>query len=175
MIKSNFHTHTVYCDGKNTPEEMVLRAIELGFDAIGFSGHSYFPYDDDVFMDPDTYKSYRDDILALKEKYADKIRIYLGIEWDIYSPDYENCAFDYSIGSVHALKIDGKYYPIDLDADETLAVIKRFFGDYDSFAKAYFETVKEIPHRKKVDFIGHVDLCSKYSEIWGIEQSDKYL
>ena len=23
----NYHTHTRYCDGKNTPEEMVLEAI----------------------------------------------------------------------------------------------------------------------------------------------------
>jgi predicted metal-binding protein len=32
MIKSNFHTHTTFCDGKNTPREMVERALELGFD-----------------------------------------------------------------------------------------------------------------------------------------------
>ena len=28
MIRSNFHTHTTYCDGKNTAEEMVLAAID---------------------------------------------------------------------------------------------------------------------------------------------------
>ena len=26
--KQNLHTHTTYCDGKDTPEEMILRAIE---------------------------------------------------------------------------------------------------------------------------------------------------
>ncbi len=36
---ANFHTHTVFCDGRNTPEEVVLSAIEKGFSAIGFSGH----------------------------------------------------------------------------------------------------------------------------------------
>ena len=31
MITTNFHTHTVFCDGKSTPEEMVLAAIEKNF------------------------------------------------------------------------------------------------------------------------------------------------
>ncbi len=42
---ANFHTHTVFCDGKNTPEEIVLFAIESGFSAIGFSGHGYTAFD----------------------------------------------------------------------------------------------------------------------------------
>ena len=39
MIRSNFHTHTVFCDGKSTAREMVEQAIKLGFTALGFSGH----------------------------------------------------------------------------------------------------------------------------------------
>ena len=40
MIKENFHTHTQFCDGKSTAEEMLLSAIDKGFSALGFSGHS---------------------------------------------------------------------------------------------------------------------------------------
>ena len=36
MIKSNFHTHSTFCDGKNTPEEMVEVAIEKKIDIWGF-------------------------------------------------------------------------------------------------------------------------------------------
>ena len=39
--KQNLHTHTIYCDGANTPEEFVKAAIESGFEGIGFSSHSY--------------------------------------------------------------------------------------------------------------------------------------
>ena len=39
--EQELHCHTVYCDGKNTPEEMVLAAIENGMHALGFSTHSY--------------------------------------------------------------------------------------------------------------------------------------
>ena len=42
---TNYHTHTTYCDGNNTPEEVVKAAIDMGFDAIGFSGHGYTDYD----------------------------------------------------------------------------------------------------------------------------------
>ena len=37
---ADFHMHTVFCDGKNTPEEILEKAIELGFDSIGFSSHA---------------------------------------------------------------------------------------------------------------------------------------
>ena len=40
MINSDFHTHTNLCDGRNTPEEMVLAAIARGMDCIGLSGHA---------------------------------------------------------------------------------------------------------------------------------------
>ena len=44
-MKTNYHTHTIWCDGKNTVEEMILSAMEKGFDAIGFSSHSTYPDD----------------------------------------------------------------------------------------------------------------------------------
>ena len=40
----NLHQHSTFCDGKDTPEEVVLSAIEQGFDSIGFSSHSYMPW-----------------------------------------------------------------------------------------------------------------------------------
>ena len=42
---ANFHTHSSFCDGKNTPEEIILAAIDKGFYAIGFSGHGYTEFD----------------------------------------------------------------------------------------------------------------------------------
>ena len=42
--RQNLHTHTTFCDGKDTPEELVEAAIAKGFDSIGFSGHSYMYY-----------------------------------------------------------------------------------------------------------------------------------
>lgn len=39
-MRQNLHTHTTFCDGTNTAEEMIQAARELGMDSLGFSGHS---------------------------------------------------------------------------------------------------------------------------------------
>ena len=35
MLRANYHTHTTFCDGDNTVEEMVQRALDLGFLHLG--------------------------------------------------------------------------------------------------------------------------------------------
>ena len=51
MTLQNLHTHTVFSDGKNTPEEMVLGAVRAGCTSLGFSEHSPLA----PFYDPDRY------------------------------------------------------------------------------------------------------------------------
>ena len=107
---SNLHTHTTFCDGKNTPEEMVLSAIEKGFCSLGFSGHSYTPFDTSYCMD-DT-KGYIAEIARLKEKHKNDIEIYSGVEEDSAVPVARE-DFRYIIGSAHYVLLGGKYYPVD--------------------------------------------------------------
>ena len=87
MELKNFHTHTTYCDGKNTAEEMILAAINQGFTALGFSGHSPTSIDPSYCMTTDETRRYIDELKALREKYADKIRIYIGLEADLYTDE----------------------------------------------------------------------------------------
>ena len=37
----NLHTHSTYCDGNDTLEEMIQTCMAKGFTSLGFSGHSY--------------------------------------------------------------------------------------------------------------------------------------
>ena len=85
MIRSNFHTHTIYCDGKNTPAEMVKVAMGNGFTHLGFSGHSYLEVDRAFAMDDADQQKYWDEVQALKEQYRDKLTIFCGLEQDCYS------------------------------------------------------------------------------------------
>ena len=73
---ANFHTHTTLCDGKNTPEEMILAALEKGFTALGFSGHGYTDFDLRYCMQD--WEGYLAEIRRLKEQYRGKIESYLG-------------------------------------------------------------------------------------------------
>ena len=68
MKYSNIHTHTTFSDGKNTPEEMIERAKELGFVSLGFSDHSETVFDPHYCMASEKYSLYRSKISELKEK-----------------------------------------------------------------------------------------------------------
>lgn len=173
MIRENLHTHTLYCDGKNTAEEIILAAIDKSWTDIGFSGHSYMDFDKSYCM-TETEK-YRAEILALKEKYKGQIRVWLGLEKDYFSEDKKE-AYDYIIGSVHYVFKNGNYFPVDESADVIKnAVENEYQGDYLSFIKDYYKEVSDIVAKTDCDIIGHFDLISKYFDALGIEETEEYL
>lgn len=159
---TNFHTHTNFCDGANTPEEMVISAIEKGFDAIGFSGHGYTSFDLKYCM-KDT-KGYISEINRLKEKYKNKIQIYLGIEEDS-AEEIDRSCFDYIIGSSHYFKIENKFYPVDSDLESFLECLDLFNGDILKLAHCYYEPFAEYIVRRKPDIVGHFDLITKFDDM----------
>lgn len=161
-MTSNFHTHTVFCDGKNTPEEIVLKAIEKGFSAIGFSGHGYTPFDLSYCM-KDT-EEYISEIHRLKELYKKDIEVYLGIEEDAFAP-VDRSKFDYIIGSSHYLYVKGQYYPIDSGYDGFKKCLEAFELDTVRLAEAYYSSFVKYIIDRKPDVIGHFDLITKYDEL----------
>ena len=164
MILSNYHTHTTYCDGKDSVEAMILRAIELGCAEIGFSGHSTTPFDPDYCMSSADLAAYKAEVRALGEKYKDRIKVLLGIEEDYYS-NTDTRDFDYVIGSVHYVLKNGEYIPVDFSREKQLkAVEKHYGGDYFAFAEDYFRLVGDIYERKHCNIIGHFDLIAKFNE-----------
>lgn len=163
-IKSNYHNHTTFCDGKNTAEEMVLSAIEHGFYAIGFSGHSHTAFDESYAMSHTTAKAYYHEITALKEKYREKIEIYCGIEQDLYSDEDTSC-WDYIIGSVHYICKNGEYIPVDESENILLEACKRLYnGDIYALVKDYYTAESSVTKVMNVDIIGHFDLITKFNE-----------
>lgn len=162
--KQNLHTHTIYCDGKNTPEEMVIAAIEQGFDSIGFSGHSFVDVLYDFAMDEQKSTEYRKDVLSLREKYAGKIDILCGLELDYNSP-MDTASYDYIIGSVHCMQKNGEYLFVDWDTDKVRHSVEDVFaGDGIEYAKFYFGEVAKLADVKNVDIIAHFDLLTKFCE-----------
>lgn len=164
MILSNFHTHTTYCDGKHSPEEMVLSAIDNGMHALGFSTHSYTSRDLSYCIRKERVKEYQAEIYALKEKYKDKIRIYCGSELDVIS-DMDKDGFEYFLGAVHYIDINGKLLTVDGSGEEQKADAEKYFGgDMLSYCEAYYEMMKKISDLKDIGFIAHFDLVSKFNE-----------
>lgn len=164
MLRCNLHTHTKFCDGKDDCESLVLCAIEKGFDTLGFSGHSYTFFDESYCMSKDDTKRYREEISALKQKYRGKIKILCGIEQDFYSEESTE-GYDFVIGSVHYILMNGEYIEIDGSSEQFVkSVQKHTNGDFYVFAKKYYETVGMVYEKTKADIIGHFDLITKFNE-----------
>ena len=166
MIRlEDYHVHTTFCDGKNTPEEMVLAALKKGMTAIGFSGHSPLKQGGEGWcMTPEGAEAYRAEITRLKEAYSDKIRIFCGVEQDFYSEAPTDC-YDYVIGSVHLLKFGDEWISVDNTAQEQINAADRFFGgDIYAFCEAYYRTAARVAEQTNCEIIGHFDLVSKFNE-----------
>ena len=78
--KCNLHTHTNLCDGADSPEEIVMEAIRQGMHTVGFSGHSFTPFDAGYCMSPEKNDVYRAEISRLKTVYGDRIHVLCGLE-----------------------------------------------------------------------------------------------
>ena len=178
IIPYNYHTHTSFCDGNNTLEEMTLAAIAAGLKVIGFSGHGYTAYDDCYCMSRANTAAYFTEIDRLREAYRGKITILRGIEQD-FGSDEPTDAYDYVIGSVHATfapAADGsgdnfhgfdrsRFYYIDWTVDRILEAIRDdFAGDPYAFIEHYYETVGMLPEVTGCHIIGHFDLITKFNE-----------
>ena len=158
----NLHTHSTYCDGKNAPEEMVLVAIEKGFDSIGFSEHA--PSRSPFTPNEEKLASYRAEVRALAAKYEGKIEIFCGLESDTET-DTSLDGYDYLIGSMHYLHRDGGRFPVDGSVEQVRdAIATAYRCDGLSFALEYFADLCELPSFGKFDIVGHFDLVSKNCE-----------
>ena len=164
VYKQNLHTHTTFCDGKNTVEEMVLEAISKGFDSLGFSGHSYMSFAEEYSMSLSSEKEYKKEVIRVQEKYKDKIKIFLGLEYELFS-NVPITDYQYVIGSCHYLKKDGQIIGFDRDQQTVANIIKEHFnGDGMEYAKCYYQTLATLPQYGKFDIIGHFDLITKHAD-----------
>lgn len=164
-FRSNLHTHTQFSDGKDTMEEMVGEAIRRNFVSLGFSDHSVTA-DFDEGVHANEMDAYFAEIARMKEKYKDQLDIYTGIEWDYHSNslDKKSCSFDYVIGSVHDVKIDGTLYSVDYKPDSLEKAIELLGGKSQKLWELYYETVLIMAENCKPTIIGHLDLPKKLNK-----------
>ena len=189
IISYNYHTHTNFCDGKNTLEEMTRAAVDAGLKVIGFSGHSYTAYDDCYCMSLADTAGYFKEIDRLRGLYDGRITILRGIEQD-FGSDEPTDAYDYVIGSVHATFAPAcrdadlpaacsaersadffhgfdrsRFYYIDWSTDRIAEAVRTDFGgDVYAFIEHYYETVGMLPEVTGCHIIGHFDLVTKFNE-----------
>ncbi len=174
MVRCNLHTHTTFCDGKNTPREMADAAIECGMDTLGFSGHSFTDFDDSFCLREPL--KFAEAIKELKKEYEGRLHILLGAEADFYGEVPYEC--EYTIGAVHYVKAKGIYYPIDHTARQQNALYQDAYGgDVLSGVAAYYDTVAEMAAALKPSLVAHFDVITKFNQKEGFfdERGEEYL
>lgn len=163
-VTADFHLHSSFSGDSETPmEEMILKGIEQGLTTMCFTEHNDFDYPpsedepENIFLlNPDSYLY---DLLKLKEKYADKIKILYGVEIGLQPHlSKKNAAFikaneyDFVIASSHVADGMDPYYPS--------------FYEGRSQEEAYREYFESILANLKVfgnfDVYGHLDYVVRY-------------
>lgn len=94
MKLTNYHTHTWRClhASQVSDKEYVENAVKAGFSVLGFSDHTPWPYKSNHVskrerMTVSQLEEYFSSVQALKEEYADRIEIRMGLECE-YFPEF---------------------------------------------------------------------------------------
>lgn len=163
-MKTDYHVHSCFSDGKHTPEEIILSAIDKQIDVLGFSDHSYTWFDIEVCRNLKEQGEYTKQVYSLSKKYSDKITVLCGIEQDYYS-ERPTEKFDYIIGSVHYIKVQDEFFAVDDKPQMIIDAANKYFGgDIMSICEKYFELVGNLKEKTGADIIGHFDLISKFNQ-----------
>lgn len=162
-IKADFHMHSNYSGDSHTPmEAMVQQAIKCGLTHICFTEH----YDPDfVYQDgePEIFNlntdSYLYELLQMKNKYQDQIKVLFGIELGlqphlkrelaVYSKGFD---FDFIIGSSHICNRKDPYYPSFFEGRSEDEAHHEYFENV-------LESIKKTPY---FDVYGHLDYVVRY-------------
>ena len=173
MEKINLHTHSIFCDGKNTPREMVLAAIEKGFTALGFSGHSMYPFGDEWHISPKELDRYVAEIRSLQQEFKEQIKIYCGFEADFLPPltfpskkHYSHFNPDFLIGAVHYLVNENGQFTVD-DSKENVAegFARLYKNNGKELVHEYFQAQRKMLEKGDFEIIAHPDLIRKRNGI----------
>ncbi|MEA3523451.1 MAG: histidinol-phosphatase [Campylobacterota bacterium] len=158
-MRVDLHNHTTLCHhAEGTIQEYVLKAIEQRIDIFGFSDHAPMDFDPKYRMSFDEMQKYRDEVLHVKEKYADKIEILFAYEVDFLPGHMDkrilDADVDYLIGSVHFINEWG------FDNPEFIGQYEH--EDIDSIWQKYFDLIEQMAQSGHFDIVGHIDLIKVF-------------
>ena len=166
MNLTNYHSHCSFCDGRAPLEEFVKEAIRQGFYSYGVSSHAPLPFPTRWTMEWGQMEAYLDEFNNLRQKYADEIELYVGLEIDYLNEEsnpsvarFTELSLDYRIGSVHLL-YDAAGEVVDIDCSPAVfkeRVDRHFNGDVLRVVRMYFDRLFRMVELGGFDILGHAD------------------
>jgi histidinol-phosphatase (PHP family) len=176
----DWHTHNFRCKhATGELNEYIVNAIKKGLGILGLSDHfpiSYSKKDHSLrlqkfAMSQEEVKGYLSEATQLRAQYKEAIDIKIGFEVG-YLEGKEgeyinriislNGSIDYLIGSVHTVKLEGRYWGLK---NEDLGYIIKKYGARCIYSK-YFETVRHmlLSENFELDILGHLDFIKNGKE-----------
>jgi histidinol-phosphatase (PHP family) len=173
---ANYHSHTNFCDGAESPEKYVEEAVRLGMAAYGFSAHAPVPFQTNWCLPDNKFAAYLNEISRIKGKYASDIEVYLGLEID-FIPGIAGrnkhlnalANLDYFIGSVHFIDsfANGEPWNIDTSADLFRKGLEEIFNnDFKRAAIRFWELTRQMVEENNPTIIGHLDKIKMYNPVF---------
>ena len=163
---TNYHTHTLFCDGRCLMHDHIRFALARGFTSLGFSSHAPLPFPTAWTMEWDRMDDYLAEFHRMRRLYRFRIELYIGLEIDYLnedhhpaSPCFTSLPLDYRIGSVHLL-YDPKGQLVDSDlpaASFKRMVEKHFEGDVAEAVRCYYARSMAMLRHGGFDIVGHAD------------------
>jgi histidinol-phosphatase (PHP family) len=167
MLLTNYHTHTHFCDGAESPVKYCNMAIQKNISVLGFSSHAPLPFPCKWTLPVDRFDEYVASINRLKEDYRSKVEIYCGLEmdyipalWNTIKSLYDISRLDYLIGSIHFVDEypDGTPWTIDGSNEEFRKGFREVFhNDSHAVIRKYFQYTREMIDVMQPKIIGHID------------------
>ena len=173
MSLSSLHTHTSFCDGRGEVEDFCRRAWEKGLHSLGFSAHAPLPLRTGLVSDwhlpAGRLEEYLGAVREARERWAGRLRIYLGLEADYIAGltgpgdwEYPPLGLDYLIGSVHYLvPPSGRPFTVDGSPEEFARGVASYGGEGEAVMEAYWDAVEGMIRAGGFDILGHLDLVKK--------------
>jgi histidinol-phosphatase (PHP family) len=167
---SNYHTHTTFCDGRASVDEMADDAAAKGFTHFGFSGHAPVPFPTKWAIERSELAAYAAAVRQCGKRLEGRVDIALGLEIDWIpglsspgDPAWEHAGLDYRLGSVHFVNPEGsERFTIDENEDDFKRhLTERYGGDAKRLTRDYYREIASLCASGGFDILGHFDLIRK--------------
>lgn len=175
----DYHTHTVRCKhAEGSMEEYVESACAQGFSEMAFTDHipMEHPMLSPFSMSADELEGYVDEVLALKERYKERIGIKLGIEADFTEGTEEyiqsvidSYPFDLVLGSVHTMDgwgVDNPDYSYKYEEGDVAEIFRTYFTHLEKAVRTGMYDIMSHPDLvKKLGFLPDEDYSGMYTGV----------
>lgn len=182
MMFADYHIHTYYSDDSTYPMEQVVKdAISKGITDLCFTDHVDYGIKEDTdkltpeqrqelkvkLQNPNVpqynvdYPAYVAEYQDLKEKYADKINLKLGMEFGLqihtipqYQKLFNSYPFDFIIMSCHQVE-NKEFWTQEFQQGRS----------HDEYNQRYYdEILEQVKNYHDYSVLGHLDLIARYDK-----------